>query len=139
MISIKCNNDETVDLEFLSKFTKRTAEELNALAAPIAHVRAIAEYTTHHAVKETAPPAGPMTLKSTIASSFEDKWDVDFFTQLLVTETDPHLIKFQQTVDNFGMDTLLKKTSLVIAINIVARVGMEPEALATEFTRLAAA
>lgn len=146
-ITIKTTDAQTVtvDRALLEKFSVLVKVALSsdndvrelALNISHTHMKLVVEYIEHHSKKETNSPVPPLTVSWTLANSFEDKWDGEFLARVLEIERDTLLIAFCRSVEYLDMETLLKKTTLAVAIGIVRDQGLKSDKLAEEFNKMA--
>lgn len=101
------------------------------------HFDLIKEYIEHHgAGVEAGTPVPPIAIDWTLEKALPDKWDAEFLTRCQTSLEDHALIEFSNAVSYLGMDALVKKVTLAIAITLVATHGLQADKLATAFNKM---
>jgi sulfur relay (sulfurtransferase) DsrC/TusE family protein len=144
MFIIKTKDDKyiKIDKSLFAKFSnlaQTVTDNVKELVLNISssHFELIKLYMEHHAKKETSSPIPPIQKSWTLDNVFEDEWDATYIKKIKEVEKDPALLDFCRTVEYLEMDTLLKKVTLAVTMNIIDRVGLESDRLAEEFAKLA--
>ena len=140
-ISTNDNKAVVIDRTLLSRFSPLAKDMLAGDAAEIAlniphrHLELIHRYMEHHSTKESVSPVPPIQKDWKLDSVFIDTWDGEFFKTVQTEEKDPDMVDFCKSVEYLSMDNLLRKTTLVITMNIIEKTGLDSDKIAEEFTK----
>lgn len=140
MITVNTTDDKEV--MFDNSLARKYSNIIAALPADVSTVKLninskymnlVKLYIEHHGAHEAECPVPPLKISWEIKSVFKDPWDSEFFQNVLNLEKDEKLVHFLSAVEYLDMDIMLRKATLVVALNLVHQVGMDPDKLIEKF------